>query len=207
MKAIIFDLDNTLITWKPEFIFALKSVIKEMNYDFNDELISKIDSSINENEKYGDKLTKEGLLEFINNNCNLNLPLEFIDRLELKQGECVYDDRMLIKVIEYLSRKYDLYVITNWFTKTQSKRLENMGILKYFKKIYGADINYFKPNKKSFDCILSNYKPNECISIGDSLENDVKMPISLGMKAIWITDNKDNNYKCISKLEELLDIL
>lgn len=207
MSVIIFDIDNTLIEWKDEFIFALKSVLKEMNYNFSEELIKKIDNAINENEKHSNKLTKIGLLNFINKNCNINLPLEFIDKLEEKQGECVYNDPILIDVIKYLSKKYDLYVVTNWFTKTQSIRLEKMGILKYFKKVYGADINYFKPDKRVFDVILNSYPKEECISIGDSLENDVKLPIKLGMKALWKTRCESNEYETFKDLIELKDIL
>jgi len=207
MKAIIFDVDDTLIEWKKEFIFALKDVLIELDYNLEEDLIWKISDTIDAYEKVADKLTKNGLLEYINNKCMLNLPLKFIDMLEIKQGECVYEDKSLVKVIEYLSKKYDLYAITNWFTKTQKIRLEKMGILKYFKEVYGGDINYYKPNVKAFDVILDKYDPKECISIGDSLENDVLLPISLGMNAIWKTKNISNKYKTFCNLGELMDIL
>ena len=57
-------------------------------------------------------------------------------------------------------------------------------IEKVCKKVYGADINYYKPDKRAFDIILKDYPKEDCISIGDSLENDVKLPISLGMNSI-----------------------
>lgn len=207
MKAIIFDLDDTLVDWKPEFIFALKEVLKEMNYNFSIDVINHINRCIDEFEKHDIKLTKEGLLNYINNNCNIKLPIEFIDNLIVKQGNCIYDDRMLPKVLEYLSNKYDLYVITNWFTKTQETRLENMHVLKYFKKVIGADINYFKPQKRAFDIILKEYDAKDCISVGDSLENDVIIPLSLGMDAIWKTSNLSDKYKTINEIKELMDIL
>lgn len=207
MKAIIFDLDDTLIDWKPEFIFALKDVLKKMNYNYSLDLINRINECIDENEKHDIKLTKEGLLNYINSNCNINLPLKFIDNLIIKQGECIYDDRMLPKVLDYLSKKYDLYIITNWFTQTQMKRLENLDVLKYFKKVIGADINYFKPDKRAFDIILKNYNAKDCISIGDSLKNDVIIPLSLGMNAIWKTNEKSNKYQTFSELKDLMNIL
>ena len=207
MKAIIFDLDNTLIDWKDEFINALKSVLDEMNYDYNEEVIINIDKAIDKNELLYEKLTKENLLENINNSCNLNLPIEFIDKLIVSQGNCIYKDDNLLKVIDYLSKKYDLYVVSNWFTKTQMLRLEKMGVLKYFKKVIGADINYYKPDKRVFDMILNNYKKEELLSIGDSLKNDVLLPISLGIDAIWKTNNESNEYRTIKNLIELMDIL
>jgi len=207
MKAIIFDVDNTLIDLKPEYIESMRDLIKEMNYDYSDEVIEKIYKYAVEHEKNFEKINKQEMLDYINKNCNTNLSLEFIDRLEIKQGENIYDDSNLIKVIDYLSKKYDLYVVSNWFTKTQSIRLEKMGVLKYFKKVYGADINYYKPDKRVFDVILKDYKPEDCISIGDSLNNDVKLPISLGMNALWRTKEKSKEYHTFENLTELMNLL
>jgi len=206
-KAIIFDVDDTLIIWKKEFIGALKKVLTNMNYDFDDNKINEISDMIDDNEKYHNKLTRQELLNHINNNCNLDLPIEFIDKLIVEQGNMYYEDEKLVKVIKYLSGKYDLYVITNWFTYTQIKRLENMGIAKYFKKIIGADQNYIKPDKRSFDIILSEVPADNCISIGDTLENDVILPLSLGMDAYWKTNKKSNKYNTIESIEELMNIL
>ena len=207
MKAIIFDVDNTLIDLRPEYVSSVEEVLKEMNYDLPYDTIKNIYKFTDEHEKHFSKINKVELLEYINSNCNTNLPIEFIDRLEIKQGENVYNDPELIKVIKYLSTKYDLYVVSNYFTKTQSIRLDNMGVLKYFKKIYGADINYYKPDKRVFDVILKEYKKEDCISIGDSLENDVKLPISLGMKAMWKTKEKSDKYQTFEKLTDLITLL
>ena len=207
MKAIIFDLDNTLIDWHDEFIFALNNVLKNMNYNFDEKLIAKIDNVIDNYDKNSTKLDKYDMLSRINKVCNLDLPKEFIDKLIISQKDCFYSNPKLIEIIKYLAKKYDLYVISNWFTETQIGRLENMGILKYFKKVIGADINYLKPDKRAFDIILECYDSKDCISIGDSLENDVIIPLSLGMDAYWKTNLKSDKYKIIENLEDLLEIL
>ena len=207
MKALIFDVDNTLIELRSEYVSSVKDVLEEMNYNFPDDVINNIYRFADEHEKHFEKINKHELLDYINKNCNVNLPLEFIDRLEIKQGENVYDDPDLIKVISYLSEKYDLYAVSNWFTKTQSTRLEKMGVLKYFKTIYGADINYYKPDKRAFNVFFKDYNREDCISIGDSLENDVKLPISLGMKALWKTKNKSDEYQTFENLTDLLHLL
>ncbi len=207
MKVIIFDLDDTLIKWKDEYISFLKDVLLEMNYHFSDELINKINWCIDDNEKHHDILSKEELLDYINTNCNINLPIEFINKLVERHKECVYEDKELIDVIDYLSKKYDLYVITNYFTDTQKERLNRMGVLKYFKNVYGADINYIKPNKKAFNIILDKYNASDCISIGDSLNNDIIPALELGMNAIWKTNSKSSEYKTFNELKELKEIL
>ena len=206
-KALIFDIDNTLIELRDEFVSSLGKVVKEMGYDYSDTLISDIYKRTYDHEDHYPKLIKSELLEYINTTCHTNLSLEFVDRLELRQSENVYDDPDLVKVIQYLSQNYDLYAVSNWFTKTQSLRLERMGVLKYFKKIYGADINYYKPNLKTFDVILKDYPRENCISIGDSLENDIKLPISLGMQALWKTKIKSTEYQTFQDLTDLIELL
>lgn len=207
MKAIIFDVDNTLIELRDEYVSSVKDVLLDMNYNLPDEKISEIYKYADEHEKHFANINKQELLNFINENCNLNLPIDFINKLEIRQGDNIYNDPDLIKVLDYLSKKYDLYAISNWFTKTQSIRLEKMGVLKYFKKVYGADINYYKPDKRVFDVILKDYKKEDCISIGDSLQNDVILPISLGMKALWKTKKKSKEYQTFEKLTDLMQIL
>ena len=207
MKALIFDVDNTLIELRSEYVLSVKKVLEDMNYNFSDDVINDIYKFADEHENHFERINKQEILDYINKNCKINLPIEFIDRLELKQGENVYDDPDLIKVISYLSKKYDLYAVSNWFTKTQSIRLEKMGVLKYFKKVYGADINYYKPDKRVFDVILKDYNKEDCISIGDSLENDVKLPLSLGMDALWKTKEKSSEYKTFENLIDLMQIL
>jgi FMN phosphatase YigB (HAD superfamily) len=207
MKALIFDIDNTLIMWKDEFIFALTNVVNKMNFGFNKEMIHKIDSAIEDYDDKTDLLTKEGLLNHVNKLCNLDLPIEFVDNLIIEQGNCIYEDQELIDTIEYLSKKYDLFIVSNWFTDTQTSRLERMGIKKYFKNIWCSDNNYEKPDKRSFDCILKDYKNTDCISIGDNLTNDVLLPLSLGMDAIWVTNKETNEYKTVKNVYELKNIL
>ncbi len=211
MKTLIFDIDDTLIKWQDEFIGALKHVLKEMHYNFSEELILKIDSAINEHEHHYPKLFKNELLNFINTTCNIDISKDFVDKLIEAQSYCTYEDLELISTIKYLSSKYELYAISNWFTQTQTKRLERMGILKYFKKVYGADINYFKPHIKTFEVILKDYDAKNCISIGDNLKNDVLLPIFLGMDAIWLDKNnsgsKKTHYKIIKNIYELKNIL
>lgn len=207
MKAIVFDVDNTLVDWKDEYIFALKNVLKEMNLNYSQELVEKIDNIIDDYEQENDILEKNVMLDYINSKCNLNLPLEFIDKLLVAQGECIYENKALVPLMEYLSNKYDLFVISNWYTKTQKIRLEKLGIAKYFKKIIGADINYLKPDKRAFDIILKDYAAKDIISIGDSFENDIELPASLGMKVLWRTTEKSDKYKTFEKIEELKDLL
>ncbi len=203
MKAIIFDVDNTLIKWKDEFIFAITNVLKDIYPDISEDKIKEIDGVIDRNEDYLTFLTQENLLSVIQDKCNIPLPNDFIDKLIIEQGKCIYEDKELEEMLDRLSKKYDLYVISNWFTETQRLRLENMGIAKYFKLILGSDKNYFKPDKRCFDVALNKYKPEECMYVGDNLNLDIIPSLEVGMKAVWVTKEKSDKYITINSIYEL----
>lgn len=204
-KVIIFDLDNTLIDWKPEYIKSLEFVLKDYNLD--QETILKIDDILNNHTSLDETFNLNKVIDYINTYLNLNLPVKVLTDLSIAQKNNFEKDPKVNEVIEYLASKYDLYVLSNWFTETQKGRLENMGILKYFKDVIGGDKNYYKPDKKAFQIILNKYQPQECIYIGDDLEKDIKPALELGMQAIWKTKVKSSIYQTIENLEELKNIL
>lgn len=208
IKTIIFDLDNTLMKWEDEYIFALKNVIKKLNLDYSEEQIELLDRNL---VRYADEhkmYEREKFCDYLNKRFNLNLPYEFFDLLIEEQTKCYREfTESEIDVLEYLSSKYELVVLSNWITYTQRKRLENAGILKYFSKVSGGDEHEVKPSLKAFDIID---KKEECVMVGDDIKNDILPALKLGMKAILITNKNvkmDNRYKRIKKLEELKEIL
>ena len=208
IKKIIFDLDNTLIDWKDEYIFALKNVIKNLSLDYDDNKIKEIDTALTDYETHFITYTKENFLKFLNERCNINLPKKFVDMLIEEQGKCfeIYEKEKL-DTIKYLSTKYELICLSNWFTYTQVKRLKGAGISKYFSIITGGDEHELKPSIKAFD-IIDN--PSECIMIGDNIKNDILPALELGMQAILITKKEvksDPRYKIIRNLEELKEML
>ena len=208
IKKVIFDLDNTLMNWKDEYIFALTNVINKLNLNYNNDKIKEIDKALTIYENYNTLYTKESFLKFLNDRCNINLPIEFVDMLIEEQCNCFEIlSKEKIDTLEYLSNKYKLIVISNWFTYTQRKRLENAGIAKYFEIITGGDEHELKPSLNAF-CVIEN--PSECIMVGDSIKNDIEPALKLGMQAVLITDKnvrKDLRYKRIKKLEELKEML
>ncbi len=207
IKRIIFDLDNTLIVWKKEYIFAIKNSLEKFNISYNEELILKIDNIIETYEKYYTEYNKYEFLNFINTKCSLNLTIDFINYFLQEQGKCYENDEYLINTIKYLNNKYELVVLTNYFTETQELRLKNLGILKYFKYVYGGDKHKFKPNKEAFKYCLEQYKPNECLMIGDKLNEDIIPAKELGINTIWVTDKNSNEYRTIKNIKELIKIL
>ena len=76
IKKLIFDLDNTLIIWKDEYSLELKYLLEEYKIDI---CYKKVDKIIDDLEYKHDTISKEILLNDINNNLNLNLDISFIE--------------------------------------------------------------------------------------------------------------------------------
>lgn len=208
IKTIIFDLDNTLIYWKDEYISALEDTMKEFNLSINSEVIDNIIDNL---EKDFYILSKEQLLDTINNKCNLNLDMSFVNKLFEKQKKLAPYDEELIELIKYLSNKYKLILYTNYFHEVQAGRLETAGILQYFDRIYGGDDVPVKPNIEGFEKVVRNDNKDNYIMIGDSIRCDIEGALNFGIKAILydykniVNDKRD--YIVIKKLDELKEIL
>ena len=122
IKKLIFDLDNTLIIWKDEYSLELKYLLEEYKVDTD---YKKVDKIIDDLEYKHDTISKEILLNDINNNLNLNLDISFIKKLEKRQSKLSFVNNDLIDVLDYLSKKYELVILSNYFTNIQKNRLKN----------------------------------------------------------------------------------
>ena len=58
----------------------------------------------------------------------------------------------------------------------------------YFNTIVTGDM-FLKPHKESYDYARGNIPRGRCLMIGDDLEKDFEVPISLGFKAILIDED------------------
>lgn len=209
MKKIIFDLDNTLIFWKDEYINKLYDTLSL--YNINDEkLANKINYYLDNYEKDINYLSKDILIKYINDNCNTNFDTKFIDILLKNQEECSEKLSIdLIDTLEYLSNKYELYVLSNWFTSCQIGRLKKAGIYKCFKDVKGGE-GYLKPHKEAFLKLLKEEDFKDSIMIGDNIEVDIKGALNLGIDAIMYNyKNKEikEDLKTINKLTDLKEML
>lgn len=208
IKKLIFDLDNTLIIWKDEYSLELKYLLEEYKVDTD---YKKVDKIIDDLEYKHDTISKEILLNDINNNLNLNLDISFIDELEKRQSKLSFVNNELIDVLDYLSKKYELVILSNYFTNIQKNRLKNAKIDKYFTKVLGGDKIKLKPRPEAF---LKAVYPNEifeCLMIGDSLKMDIEGALNVGLKVIAVDYfnklPKSDKYILIDDIKKLKEIL
>lgn len=198
IKRLIFDMDDTLIPWEKKYDKALDEVLTEIQYPYTVDLIEKIKQVEIEYENNRKCFDKKEMVDYINKKLKFNLPQNFVDLWLEKLPYCVPKElkKEDYETLEYLSYKYELVILTNWFQESQVGRLKNLGLDKFFTEVYGAE-KYAKPYKESFLQATGQNKINECAVIGDNLKIDIIAAQNAGIeKLVWKDNhNKKEQYK------------
>lgn len=122
-----------------------------------------------------------------------------------------------LELCDYLSRNYEVYIVTNGVSDTQYQRLSQSGLDQYFRGVFvSEDAKSQKPSKEFFDYCLSgirNPDPSGMLIIGDSLTSDIRGGNIAGIDTCWYNPHHLDHcpdihvdYE-IQKLEELRRIL
>ena len=118
-----------------------------------------------------------------------------------------------IEILDYLSPRYRLHIISNGFEEVQSRKLTKANILHYFKTITnGEDIGVKKPHPEIFHYAFekANTYASKSIMIGDGYEADIIGALNVGMDVIYFDTNNvtiEENVKQISDLIEIKNYL
>ncbi len=98
-----------------------------------------------------------------------------------------------VEVLDYLSGKYLLHIITNGFEEVQHRKMNNCDITKYFTEIITSEKSGFlKPNPQIFFHALetTGAVEEESIMIGDSLEVDILGAREAGIDQIYFNPDR-----------------
>jgi putative hydrolase of the HAD superfamily len=118
------------------------------------------------------------------------------------------------EILDYLSKKYSLFIITNGFKEVQYKKLQNAAIAKYFKHVFvSEEIGAMKPHPFIFKetLRLSNSSADNSIMIGDDFAVDILGAKAVGIDQIYFNPEneiqKESATYEIKSLKEIFDIL
>ncbi len=211
IKAIIFDLDNTLIDRQKAF---KEMLLRKFHLLFDDETL--ISNMIDDIMKWDDNGTVERIVVFKRWAQKYDVtcisPQELDKQWSDESGSVVflYDD--VKDTLSKLKNKYKLAILTNGNTTSQRRKLDTIDIydlLDY--TLVSSEVNMKKPDIRLFEYIANklNLKPNECIYVGDNYNIDVLGSRNAGMTPIFISRNNENydNVIVIKEISELLNIL
>lgn len=122
------------------------------------------------------------------------------------------------EVLQYLSERYALYVVTNGFKNVQKSRLRLADIERFMVKSFiSEEVGFQKPQKEFFDVcfaeIVPALKPTEVLLIGDSLTSDILGAQNAGIASCWFNPDgipnesgaePDYEIRSLLELKELL---
>lgn len=203
IKRIIFDIDNTLLDTKMDGINCFNEYLKNKSYNLSPSELFKI---LCEYENIGNYKVNN-LIAYLNQYLeNDYTEDDFLELLNMYSSYSTLINENTPNILEYLSKKYEIVALTNWYSLCQSKRLNRVGILKYFNKVYGVS-DGIKPNVDAYTNACGDYKYSECLIIGDNYDNDICVPMKLGMNTIYFNRLSDNNDNEINNLNELINRL
>ncbi len=120
------------------------------------------------------------------------------------------------EVLNYLSTKYPLTLLSNGFTEVQYKKIRSSHIEHFFMHIVLSEAaGALKPDKKIFEYALqlNNAIASDTIMIGDSYVADIEGANNAGIDQIYFQHHYNENAEskhatyCITSLSEIFDIL
>ena len=223
-EFLLFDADHTLFDFNKSEYFALKEALEFYSLPSTDDVIERY-SVINV--KYW-KMLERG--EIDKKSLMLARFVEFAREYGFEDKAAALSDLYMsnlaheahlfdgaLEMVEKLSKKYRLFVITNGVKSTQDGRFGISPITKYFEKIFISEvIGAEKPSKVFFDAVakgIEGFVPEKAIVIGDSLSSDIKGAINSSLDCIWYNPNgkeapKDYNITyTVKSFNEILEIL
>jgi HAD superfamily hydrolase (TIGR01549 family) len=226
IKAIFFDLDDTLHDHLKPFHDAFKEIFPEYYKTISIEtLYLKFrDASdflweiYNRNEIELAELRIQRIIHALK---DFDIPISnekaqlFQERYQIQLNHI----ELFLGVPELLTllrnKGYLLGIITNGPTEHQLKKIELLGLSKYIPRdlIFISDeVGVAKPNPAIFNEAEKKimYAPKELLYVGDSWTNDVIGPSRAGWKSIWYNHRKRqpiSEYKPLGEVKILSDIL
>lgn len=224
LSKLLFDLDNTLLDFDKAERIALTKALSALSLEPTDHMLDRY-NKINLAQW---KLLEKGELDrdAVKKRRFLLLFEEFgIDR-EAKEAARLYEGFLgqghyfmdyAEELLQKLSGKYQIYIVTNGSAHVQKGRIASAGIRNYVEDVFiSEEIGANKPSKEYFDrCFakIPDFSRDEAVVIGDSLTSDILGGINAGIRTIWFHPGEDQNetevipdYE-ITDLRELPDLL
>lgn len=135
-----------------------------------------------------------------------NIGKEYLDMLPTRTALVPY----AIDLLDYLSDKYTLTIVSNGFVEVQYRKIKSSGLESYFKHVVLSEqAKALKPDKQIFDYALKVNHANsqDAIMIGDSLAADITGAINAGIDHIWFNpENKTTDLPVMSSVISLQTI-
>ena len=202
IKAVLWDIDGTLLNFKKAQYEALYKCFNYFNEYLDDEMVNDYDhinhgywlmlekAEIEKNvllvKRFEDFFSKYGI--------NID-PVEFNKLYQVELGNTyVFNDHGYETVKELKNRGIIQFAVTNGTKVAQNGKLRGSGLDKLLDEIFiSEDIGFEKPDKRFFEPVIDKLREygiekNECVIVGDSDSSDIQGGINAGIRTVHYTD-------------------
>ncbi len=204
MKAVIFDLDDTLYDQIQPFqkAVAQRFSIKKENWEplyiafrhYADEVFEQATSGAMPLKESHIYRMKQALADF-------GIQVTDSEALSIQQDYQTYQGQLELPpefeaVFAYCQQNgLEMGLITNGPSLHQRRKIQSLQLDRWIKReliLISGEVGVTKPDVAIFRSMEEHLKlePQECCYIGDSFENDVLGAKNAGWKAIWLNHRK-----------------
>lgn len=203
-QRLVFDLDRTLITSDPQLE---RDYFRSIYGEFGDAFVDQIPELLDVYENKFPRYDISMLAEYLTSKTDYHVTPKVVqDWVHILAGVPDTKEENVEEVLTYLKENdYSLAVLTNWFRDTQVPRLKKAGLLEYFDEVYTGD-DFLKPQKIAYFTSLGDYRPEEAVFIGDSVNRDYIGPRACGMHSI-LYDKNNTHHKTLVKVKNLDELM
>ncbi|XP_034538652.1 N-acylneuraminate-9-phosphatase [Notolabrus celidotus] len=207
VKAVLFDLDNTLIETSRAGAEAIRqtSELLKSTLSLDDSTISII------SDKFKQKLFQESfeplagrsidevrvghweesIQEAVGSCSSPSLAAQCYNLWKNSRLQALHLSPEICDLLRQLRRRYKLLLLTNGETQTQREKVEAVGCEEFFDAIViGGEHVEQKPYVSIFTLCFNmlEVKAKDCIMVGDSLDTDIQGGVNSGVRAtVWIS--------------------
>jgi len=207
VKAIAFDLDQTLIDFAASRRAGLEALLAEIKRaGFTVDRSAFLARHRELNFRDDDVYIKTGIWRPSETRLRtlaeeFSLPADgFLKRMEEAYVETRYANLHPYPesegVLRALSVHYPLFLVTNGPAAPQHREIVVTGLSKYFRRLFVCDdYGLRKPDPRMFEMIRAEaaVEPREMLIAGDWYEADIEVPRRLGWRTAWVVREEDRN--------------
>ena len=202
IKAVLWDIDGTLLNFRKAQYEALYKCFNYFNEYLDDEMVNHYDhinhgywlmlekAEIEKNvllvKRFEDFFGKYGI--------NID-PVEFNKLYQVELGNTyVFNDNGYETVKRLKELGIIQFAVTNGTKVAQNGKLRGSGLDKLLDEIFiSEDIGFEKPDKRFFEPVIDKLREygiekNECVIVGDSDSSDIQGGINAGIRTVHYTD-------------------
>lgn len=199
-QTLLLDVDGTLLDFKKAEACGIRETFRKHQLYFNDKVMADY-SAVNKKcweEFEQGLLDRETLLEErfrrLFHKYGIEADAAAIEKTyQYELGLGAYLIENAYETCEELSRKCDLYIVTNGVAVTQYRRIRDSGLGKLVKGMFiSEEIGYQKPQTEFFDYVfgkIEGFDKRKALMVGDSLSADICGGINAGLDTCWYNPN------------------